>query len=157
LRCAWPTSASDFFREAWISRVSHHRDDLAGRHHVAFIDKKLRDPASKLGVDVDFVGFEAAISGGDAGRQPRLVLMPPEPADARARAGHHQQRYNHDTRSPPPLWPRRRSLNDGRETATRLVRRCPQLDVWITALCFLLRHQNACSSTSGPDPFNRRP
>ena len=69
----------------------HHRDDLAGRHHVAFIDKKFRDPAGKLGVDVDLVGFEAAISGGDAGRQLRLMLMPPEPADARARADHQQQ------------------------------------------------------------------
>ena len=44
-----------------IARI-HHRDDLARRHHVAFIDKKFRDAAGKLGVDVDLVGFEAAIS-----------------------------------------------------------------------------------------------
>jgi hypothetical protein len=45
----------------------HHRDDLACRHHVAFIDKKLRDAAGKLRVDVDFIGFEATISRGDSG------------------------------------------------------------------------------------------
>jgi hypothetical protein len=60
----------------------HHRDDLACRHHVAFIDKKFGDPAGKLGVDVD-LRFQATIPGGDTGRQLRLVLLLPQPADAR--------------------------------------------------------------------------
>ena len=153
-RCAWLTSASDFFSEACEIAGIHHRDDLAGRYHIAFVDKKFRDTAGKLGVDVDLVSFEAAISRGDSGRQPRLMLMPPQPADARAGADHQQQRYNRDTRSPPPLWPRRRLLDDGRETAALLVRRRPQLDGWITALRFLLGHRNACSGTSGPIPLS---
>jgi hypothetical protein len=66
----------------------HHRDDLACRHHVAFIDKKFRDAPGKLGVDVDLVRFQATIPGGDARWQPHLMLLPPQPPDARARTNH---------------------------------------------------------------------
>jgi hypothetical protein len=137
----------------------HHRDDLACRHHVAFIDKKLRDAPGKLGVDVDFVGFEATISGGNAGWQLRVMLLPPHPAHAHAHAGadNCQHGYDHDTQSPPPLWPRQRLLNDGRESAVLLLRWCPQLDAGITALRFLLGHQNAFWGISGRNPFKRRP
>ena len=68
-----------------IARI-HQRDQLARRNHVAFIDEQLRNAAGKLCVDVDLVGFEAAISGRDARRQPRLIVLPPRPADARAGA-----------------------------------------------------------------------
>jgi len=56
---------------------THHRDDLACRHHVTLIDEKFRDTAGKLGVDIDFIGFEATIPVGNAGRQQRLMLLPP--------------------------------------------------------------------------------
>ncbi|MBV8574797.1 MAG: hypothetical protein JOZ58_07125 [Acetobacteraceae bacterium] len=79
--------------------------------------KKFRDAAGKFGIDVDLVGFEAAVSEGDSRRQLRLTLLPPHPAYARAGADQQQQSEERDTRSPPPLRPRRRLLDDGRETA----------------------------------------
>jgi len=79
-----------------------------------------------------------------------LMLLPPQPPDARTCADHQQQNEKRDTRSPPPLWPRRRSLNDGRETTSLFVQRRAQLDVWITVLRSLFGHQNAFSRTSGP-------
>ena len=91
-RCAWLTSASDFFSEASRSRVSISATTWPAATMSPSIDKELRDPAGELGVDVDFVGFEAAISGGDAGRQPRLMLLPPDQPMPAARADQQQQR-----------------------------------------------------------------
>jgi hypothetical protein len=124
---------------------------LARRDHVAFIDEEFRDAPGKLGVDIDFVGFEATISEGDAGRQPGVMLLPPPPAYARAGADKQQQSEERDTRSPPPLWPRRRSLDNRRETAALFFVQDAQLDACITALRSMLRHQYACSWISGPD------
>jgi hypothetical protein len=52
------------------------------------VDKELCGAAGKLGVDVDLVGFEATICRGDTRRQLRLMLLPPQPPDARAHADH---------------------------------------------------------------------
>ena len=90
----------DFFSEASRSRVSIIATTWPAAHHVAFVDEELRDAAGKLGVDVDFVGFEPTISGGDAGRQLRLMLMPPDQPMPAPRADQQQQSQDHDTRSP---------------------------------------------------------
>jgi hypothetical protein len=116
-----------FFQRSFeIARI-HQRNYLACPHHIAFIGEQCRDAASEFRVHVDLVGFKPAISGGDAGWQPYLMLLPPNPANTPARADDQQQDHNCDTRSPPPLWPRR-LVNNCRETAALLGGRSPQLD-----------------------------
>jgi len=83
----------------------HHRDHLTCLRHVAFVDEQLRNAAGKFGVDVDLVRFEAAIAPCDARRQPRLMVLPPEPADARPGADHQQNQQKRETRSRASLRP----------------------------------------------------
>jgi hypothetical protein len=70
---------------------------LAGLDERAFVDKKGGDPARKLGADVDLVGLDPPIAPGNAGRQSRLMLLPPKPADSRAATDHQQEHRNRET------------------------------------------------------------
>src|SRR6266567_4903347 len=63
-----------------IPRI-HERDHLARLYHVAFIGEKLSNPAGEFCVDVDLIGFEAAISRRNAGRDPRPRMEPPIAAE----------------------------------------------------------------------------
>jgi multidrug efflux pump subunit AcrA (membrane-fusion protein) len=49
----------------------------AGLHKVAFPRQDVDDTARRLGGDVDFGRFNAAIAGDNAGRQSRWTLSPP--------------------------------------------------------------------------------
>ena len=108
-------------RSFQIARI-HARHPLAGLDERAFVDKEGRDRARELGVDVDLVGLDPPVAPGDAGRQPRLMLLPPKPADPRAAADHQEKGRNRETRPPSPLGARGRSLDDGREAAALLFR-----------------------------------
>jgi len=47
------------------------------------IDEEFRDTACELGVDVNRVGLKTAISPSNSGWQARVMLVPPEPPNAR--------------------------------------------------------------------------
>ena len=59
-----------------VSRI-HAGDGLAGMDHVALVDAQFRQAAGELGIDVDLVGFDAAVARDDARRQADLGLLPP--------------------------------------------------------------------------------
>jgi hypothetical protein len=46
----------------------HPRHDLASFDHIASVSEYLRDAPGELGVDVDLLGFDSAITEGDSQR-----------------------------------------------------------------------------------------
>ena len=84
------------------------------------IDEEFRDTAGELRVDVNQVGFKAAISPSNSKRQAQVMLVPPKPADTHA-GDDYRQGQKRKTQLP-ALMSRRWVLDDGRETALPLGR-----------------------------------
>ena len=69
------------FVEACLDLVRVHAgQDLSGLDHVALFHRHLGDATRVLGGDVHLFGLDAAVAGRDVIRQPRLLLLPPDPA-----------------------------------------------------------------------------
>ena len=60
----------------------HPGDDLAGLDRVALIEQDVLDAAGIFGGDVDLVGFQPAVAGGEAGGKRRLRKEVPGDAAA---------------------------------------------------------------------------